>query len=63
MPTKAQIIFAQQVYSAAKEANTEIDAAFVTAQAMLETGWGKKVIGKANLFGITKGSQWEISSW
>ena len=37
MPTKAQIIFAQQVYSAAKEANTEIDAAFVTAQAMLET--------------------------
>lgn len=59
MPTKAQIIFAQQVYSAAKEANTEIDAAFVTAQAMLETGWGKKVIGKANLFGITKGSQWD----
>lgn len=58
MATRAQLAFAQQVYTAAKAANTEIDPAFVTAQAMLETGWGNKVIGKCNLFGITKGSQW-----
>ena len=47
------------MYAAAVEAKTEIDPAFVTAQAMLETGWGARVIGKANLFGITKGSQWD----
>ena len=58
MPNKTQMAFARQVYAAAVEANTEIDPAFVTAQAMLETGWGSKVIGNANLFGITKGSQW-----
>lgn len=34
----------------------EISPIFVTAQAALETGWGKSCIGKANLFGITKGS-------
>ena len=59
MPNKTQMAFARQVYAAAVEANTEIDPAFVTAQAMLETGWGSKVIGNANLFGITKGSQWD----
>lgn len=59
MPNKTQMAFARQVYAAAVEANTEIDPAFVTAQAMLETGWGSKVIGQANLFGITKGSQWD----
>lgn len=56
MPNKTQMAFARQVYAAAVEAKTEIDPAFVTAQAMLETGWGSKVIGQANLFGITKGS-------
>ena len=59
MPNKTQMAFARQVYAAAVEANTEIDPAFVTAQAMLETGWDSKVIGQANLFGITKGSQWD----
>ncbi|RGW67899.1 glycoside hydrolase family 73 protein [Segatella copri] len=59
MASKAQLAFARQVYAAAVEAKTEIDPAFVTAQAMLETGWGARVIGKANLFGITKGSQWD----
>lgn len=34
----------------------DINPVFVVAQAALETGWGKKVIGKYNLFGITKGS-------
>jgi flagellum-specific peptidoglycan hydrolase FlgJ len=57
MASKTQLAFARQVYAAAVEAKTEIDPAFVTAQAMLETGWGARVIGKANLFGITKGSQ------
>lgn len=46
MPNKTQMAFARQVYAAAVEANTEIDPAFVTAQAMLETGWGSKVIGR-----------------
>ena len=59
MATREQLGFAQRVYTAAKKANTEIDPSFVTAQAMLETGWGKKIIGTANLFGITKGSQWD----
>lgn len=59
MASKTQLAFARQVYAAAVEAKTEIDPAFVTAQAMLETGWGARVIGKANLFGITKGSQWD----
>lgn len=58
MPTKVQLAYAQQVYTAAKEAKTEIDPAFVTAQAMYETGWGKNKVGEFNLFGITKGSQW-----
>ena len=34
----------------------DINPVFVVAQAELETGWGKKTIGKYNLFGITKGS-------
>lgn len=47
MATKQQLAFAQQVYTAARNAETEINPAFVTAQAMLETGWGKRVIGRA----------------
>lgn len=35
----------------------EISPVFVTAQAALESGWGKSGIGN-NLFGITKGSSW-----
>ena len=38
MPNKTQMAFARQVYAAAVEAKTEIDPAFVTAQAMLEIG-------------------------
>ena len=49
--------FASWVYSAAKKAS-DIDPVFVTAQAALESGWGRSVIGKYNLFGITKGSGW-----
>lgn len=36
-------------------AKGEISPVFVTAQAALESGWGKYAIGN-NLFGITKGS-------
>lgn len=36
--------------------NNEINPIFIVAQAALETGWGKKTIGKYNIFGITKGS-------
>lgn len=59
MATKAQLAFAKQVLYAALAAKTEINPSFITAQAILETGWGKRIIGKANLFGITKGSQWD----
>ena len=54
MATRKQIEFAKEIYLAAK--NGEIDPVFVTAQACLETGWGKSKIGKFNIFGITKGS-------
>ena len=48
--------FVAWIYPQAKEMN-EIDPLFVTAQAALESGWGKSAIGN-NLFGITKGTTW-----
>ena len=48
--------FVAWIYPKAKEMN-EIDPLFVTAQAALESGWGKSAIGN-NLFGITKGTTW-----
>lgn len=57
MATAAQCKFAREVYEAAKEF-TDIAPEFVTAQAILESGWGRSKIGKYNLFGITKGSNW-----
>lgn len=57
MPTKSQTAFARRVYAAAVEA-TDISPEFVTAQAILESGWGKSAVGQYNLFGITKGSRW-----
>lgn len=48
--------FVRWIYPKAKELN-EIDPLFVTAQAALESGWGKSAIGN-NLFGITKGTTW-----
>lgn len=48
--------FVKWIYPQAKAMN-EIDPVFVTAQAALESGWGKSAIGN-NLFGITKGSSW-----
>lgn len=56
MATEVQRSFARSVYAAAK--STDIAPEFVTAQAILETGWGKSKVGKYNLFGITKGSNW-----
>lgn len=47
--------FVKWIYPAAKSG--EISPVFVTAQAALESGWGKSAIGN-NLFGITKGSSW-----
>lgn len=51
-----QMAFAKKVYQAAM--GGEIHPLFVTAQAVLETGWGAHIIGENNIFGITKGS-WE----
>lgn len=57
MATAAQREFARNIYVAAQKA-TDIAPEFVTAQAILESGWGKARVGKYNLFGITKGSRW-----
>lgn len=46
--------FVKWLYPEAKKG--DIHPVFVTAQAALESGWGKSCIGKYNLFGITKGS-------
>ena len=51
---KKQMAFAKKVYQAAM--GGEIHPLFVTAQAVLETGWGAHTIGENNIFGITKGS-------
>ena len=48
--------FVKWIYPAAKQG--EINPVFVTAQAALESGWGKSCIGRYNLFGITKGTTW-----
>lgn len=57
MATQKQIAFCKAIYEAARKIN-EIDPIFVAAQACLESGWGKNIIGKYNCFGITKGSKW-----
>ena len=49
-----QMAFAKKVYQMAK--GREIHPIFITAQAVLETGWGAHIIGENNIFGITKGS-------
>ena len=58
MATQQQIDFAREIYQAAKKA-TDIAPDFVTAQAILESGWGKSRVGRFNLFGITRGSAWK----
>lgn len=57
MPTFSQCAFARTVYAAALCA-TDIAPEFVTAQAILESGWGKSRVGRYNLFGITRGTGW-----
>lgn len=57
MANEKQMAFAKRVYQAAK--GGEIHPLFVTAQAVLETGWGAHTIGENNIFGITKGSTWK----
>jgi len=47
--------WAQMIYDAAK--GMDMSPLFVTAQAALESGWGKSSIGN-NIFGIKKGSGW-----
>lgn len=49
--------FVKWIYPQAK-AMGEINPIFVTAQAALESGWGKSAIGN-NLFGITRGTSWK----
>lgn len=49
--------FVKWIYPQAEKMG-EINPVFVTAQAALESGWGKSAIGN-NLFGITKGSSWK----
>ena len=49
--------FVKWIYPQARKMG-EINPVFVTAQAALESGWGKSAIGN-NLFGITKGSSWK----
>jgi flagellum-specific peptidoglycan hydrolase FlgJ len=51
------IEFVKWIYPQAKKIG-DIDPVFTTAQAALESGWGKSAIGN-NLFGITKGSSWK----
>ncbi|WP_321437182.1 glucosaminidase domain-containing protein [uncultured Bacteroides sp.] len=48
--------FIKKIYPEAK--HTDINPVFVTAQAALESAWGAAAIGGTNLFGITKGSNW-----
>ena len=48
--------FVRWIYPQTKKG--DINPIFVTAQAALESGWGKSAIGN-NLFGITKGSTWK----
>lgn len=57
MATEAQRDFTRAIYAAALQA-TDIAPEFVTAQAILESGWGEYRVGRFNLFGITKGTGW-----
>lgn len=58
MATESQRTFMREIYQAACRA-TDIAPEFVTAQAILESGWGKSRVGRFNLFGITRGSNWQ----
>jgi len=66
IPDKSAAGFVQQQSAAAEAASsaTGIPAAFMLAQAALETGWGKReIVGKDgtpshNLFGIKAGANW-----
>ena len=60
--TQQQKDFCMEVYRAAYSLYEEnkaeaVSPRFTTAQAMLETGWGKSKIGN-NIFGMTVGSSW-----
>lgn len=57
MATKQQQDFCKEVYNAACKIS-EINPVFVAAQACLESSWGKNKVGRYNVFGITKGSNW-----
>lgn len=49
--------FALEIYNAAF--GTDVSPLFVTAQACLETGWGKSTVGKYNLWGVKAGQSWK----
>lgn len=50
--------FARLVYAAAEKCS-DISPLFITAQAVLESGWGKSKVGENNLFGIKAGKNWQ----
>lgn len=58
MTTQERKEWAKAIYNSAQKAS-DISPIFITAQAALETGWGKSTIGKYNLFGVTKGTSWK----
>ena len=49
--------FALEIYKAA--AGTDVSPLFITAQACLETGWGKSAVGKYNLWGVKANASWK----
>lgn len=49
--------FALEIYNAAKD--IDVSSLFITAQACLESGWGKSAIGKYNLWGVKAGESWK----
>ena len=62
MVTGKQREFCLKVYRAARalyeaDKGHTVSPLFTTAQAMLESGWGDRVIGN-NIFGVTAGSSW-----
>lgn len=50
--------FVRRIYPAARIVMRKngLSAIFITAQAALESGWGRSIIGRNNIFGITRGS-------
>lgn len=57
--TKQEFIAKVLPGALAVEAKVGIPALFIVAQAVLESGWGKKAIGGDNIFGIKATKNWK----